>query len=359
MQVSRILTKLSAIYFQKKDLSNSVLCANAALGASRKFYGDIAVTYLALMKAKYQSGDMKSALECFKYSMNILHYHLSENHPLLIDSYNEIAHLYQRDGNIQYALKFFTKALELCKKVLGGGHWKTAWCFFNVGRCHSQSTNFQEALVMMENGLVIISSLFGEKRLATSIFHFYAADILIKKGDLSTAKEHSMKSLETQKYVNQLVQESNQLRTNGIVSTFKDSLENQSLKRNQAQIEDNILQVAYVHENLSEFLEANDFYQSALEILKDMEEDNVLEQIQHITRTIKVDQIQGKSQTLKFPITKELFEMVVIELFDQDSLKVYVDSLFDCVVQNGDKEALKKLKSLYLISIGEDLTMFN
>ncbi|KAJ5068146.1 clustered mitochondria protein [Anaeramoeba ignava] len=193
MEVSRILTKLSNLHFEQKDYSNSILCANAALGASRKFHGFISLTYLILMKAKYQVGDTKSAIECFKYSLDAIRFHLTEYHPLLIDAYNEIAHLYQRENNIQYALKFYTKALELSKKVIGIAHSKTAWCFFYVGGCYIKTNNFQDALSNLESGLAVIDSLFGKQNFSASIFHFIISEILVSKRRSFKKQKSTMK----------------------------------------------------------------------------------------------------------------------------------------------------------------------
>ncbi|KAJ5068147.1 hypothetical protein M0811_12607 [Anaeramoeba ignava] len=52
---------------------------------------------------------------------------------------------------------------------------------------------------------------------------------------------------------------------------------------------------------------------------------------------IKLEEIQGKSQTLKFPITKELFEDIVVEIFGQDQIKKYVYDLIEDFIQNGNK----------------------
>ncbi|KAJ5070037.1 clustered mitochondria protein [Anaeramoeba ignava] len=377
------------------DYSNSILCANAALGASRKFHGFISLTYLILMKAKYQVGDTKSAIECFKYSLDAIRFHLTEYHPLLIDAYNEIAHLYQRENNIQYALKFYTKALELSKKVIGIAHSKTAWCFFYVGGCYIKTNNFQDALSNLESGLAVIDSLFGKQNFSASIFHFIISEILVSKGDLLKAKEHNEKVIEIQKNAFNLVQElkleneivnKNQIQNqvqHEIEREFEDIFKGSEKEYGKSEIKvilvKSIVQMGYIYEKMGENLKSNDFYEEALSFLKEMEEedDEILEQIQFITRAIlnlifrtlpiekqvildkiKLEEIQGKSQTLKFPITKELFEDIVVEIFGQDQIKKYVYDLIEDFIQNGNKEALKKLRCVYLISKGEDLSMF-
>ncbi|HTW59659.1 MAG TPA: tetratricopeptide repeat protein [Terriglobales bacterium] len=67
------------------------------------------------------------------------------------------------EGKTQAGVAAYQRALELCTRARGEGHWLTGWDTMLLGKAYLQAGNYSQALTDMRDGLDIIGAAIGRK----------------------------------------------------------------------------------------------------------------------------------------------------------------------------------------------------
>ena len=105
-----------------------------------------AEVYNRLGICHHGQGNYRRALHCYQQAINHLRISNNSMHPMCIYMYQNIATIYQREGHIDKALEFYSKALEIHEQypeVNIGGFICT---LTNLARLHAELGHFDDAL---------------------------------------------------------------------------------------------------------------------------------------------------------------------------------------------------------------------
>jgi len=107
---------------------------------------DLATSYNNLSQIYSALGDLQKALEFQLKDVEISEKVLDAKHPDLAASYNNISQIYLALGDLQKALEFQLKAIEICEKVLDTNHPNLATSYNNISLIYSDLGDLQKAL---------------------------------------------------------------------------------------------------------------------------------------------------------------------------------------------------------------------
>ncbi len=179
--------------------TDSVQFYNKALAISEKVLGvehpDIATTYNNIAGVYDSQGDYPKALEWYNKALEIREKVLGAEHPDTAITYNNIAFVYSRQGDYPKALEWYNKALEISEKVLGAVHSDTATTCNNIAFVYYSQGDYSKALEWYNKALAIREKVLGAVHPDTATTYNNIAGVYSRQGDYPKALEWYNKDL--------------------------------------------------------------------------------------------------------------------------------------------------------------------
>ena len=145
---------------------------------------DTAQSYNNIANVYDANGEYDRALEYHEKALAIIEKVLGREHPYTASSYNNIALLYKAKGEYDHALEYYDKALAIIEKVLGREHPSTAASCHNIGALFYKMGRLDDAAANLTRALGVFLSCGLEKE-ATYAFGWLAYVYSAKGGDPS------------------------------------------------------------------------------------------------------------------------------------------------------------------------------
>ncbi|CAF1099653.1 unnamed protein product [Adineta steineri] len=142
-----LLTKTG--HFDKAEELYKVLLEQPSTESDKALY------YHCLGYVKHHQGNYEQAIEYYTKALGIREKTLSENHPHLAQSYNNIGETYREMGAYSKALIFHEKTLGMREKTLPTNHPHLALTYNNVGLVYNNMGEYLKSLSFYEKALGI------------------------------------------------------------------------------------------------------------------------------------------------------------------------------------------------------------
>lgn len=197
--------------------------------------------------------------------------------------FNNIASVYRVRGCFVKAIKYYEKALEMFKQVLGPMHPDTGVIFLNMANSFCEYGNYEEALKYSKKALSIYFQLLGRAHPYTAKAYSSIALILFYQGKFEDALDYYLKAMEIQEKVLGLRDLDTALTYNNIALVYYNQVNNgEALKYYGKALEvyEQVLgpehpstavtynSMAVVYSNQSNYSVALEYYEKALAIRK-------------------------------------------------------------------------------------------
>ncbi len=114
----------------------------------------------------------------------------------IADIRNNLAFIYEADGNFDEAETCLLAALKTCHESLGPDHEKTAVLYNNVGTLYFKVEHDEKAKEMHDLALASRVKIFGDCHVETAQSYGNLALVLVRSGKVKAGKEHFDKALE-------------------------------------------------------------------------------------------------------------------------------------------------------------------
>ncbi len=199
-KIASLSNNLSVIYQDLGDLKSALEFAKKSLEIREKVldknHPDLAQSYNNLSTIYQALGDLKSALEFTKKSLEISEKVLDKNDSSLATSYNNLSTIYQALGELQNALEFAKKSLEIKEKTLDKNHPSLATSYNNLSTTYQDLGDLKSALEFAKKANEIYEKVLDKNHplLATSYNNLSMLYQALE--DLKSALEFAKKSLE-------------------------------------------------------------------------------------------------------------------------------------------------------------------
>ena len=172
------------------NIAESVMChfcefENKEVGL---LFNEIAFVY-------NNQGDYPKALEWVQKALKIFEKVLGLEHPNTATSYHNIASVYFRQGDYTKALEWFQKALEIEEKMLGLEHPNTATSYHSIASVYFRQGDYTKALELYQKALKIFEKVLGLEHPDTATSYNDIASVYDSQGDYTRALELYQKAL--------------------------------------------------------------------------------------------------------------------------------------------------------------------
>ena len=114
-------------------------------------------------------GDYEKALEYYGKALAIRERVLGTGHPDTAVTYNNMAVVYEDQGDYEKALEYYGKALAIRERVLGTGHPDTAATYNNMAGVFRAQGDYEKALEYYKRANAVFLPIFGENHPNTEI----------------------------------------------------------------------------------------------------------------------------------------------------------------------------------------------
>lgn len=152
-------------------------------------YNNIGVVY-------YNLSEYDDALKYYGKALEIRKKVLGAKHPDTANSYNNIGIVYYDLGKYKDALKYYKDALKIQEKVLGEEHPDTATSYNNIGSADCKLGKYDKALDNFTKALKIQEKVLGEEHTDTAMTYHNIGSVDRKLGKYDEALEYYDKALE-------------------------------------------------------------------------------------------------------------------------------------------------------------------
>jgi tetratricopeptide (TPR) repeat protein len=160
-----------------------------------KEHPDTAMTYNNIAGVYDKQGDYPRALEWNYKALEIQEKVLGKEHPDTATIYNNIAGVYDNQGDYPQALEWLHKALAIYEKVLGKEHPDTATIYNNIARVYDSQGDYPRALEWYQKALAIYERVLGKEHPGTAVTYNNIAGVYRNQGDYPRALEWYQKAL--------------------------------------------------------------------------------------------------------------------------------------------------------------------
>ena len=161
-------------------------------------YG-VALNNLAAVYNK--QGNYEKALEYYDNALEVRERILGSDHPDTAVTYNNIALVYQAQGEYKKALEYYGKVLEVRERVLGRGHPDTATTYNNMAGVYKEQGEYEKALEYYEKALDVKERALGSDHPSTATMYNNMAGVYQEQGEYEKALEYYNKALEVSERV--------------------------------------------------------------------------------------------------------------------------------------------------------------
>ena len=169
--------------------------------AATKEYTTASINAANQLASIYENGtgtniDFNTALLWHQKTLVIQEKVLGIGHPDTTVTYNNIANIYENQGDYAKALEWCQNNLKNCEKVFGIEHLNTASAYNNIALIYSRQGDFDKALEWHQEALSIYEKVLGREHLYTATAYNNIALIYFRQADYAKALEWQQKDLE-------------------------------------------------------------------------------------------------------------------------------------------------------------------
>ena len=141
-------------------------------------------------------GDYEKALEYYSKDLEISEKVLGSGHPSTATTYNNMAGVYKAQGDYEKALEYYEKDLEISEKVLGSDHPNTATTYNNMALVYEAQGEYEKALEYNSKAIEVLERALGRDHPSTAATYNNMALVHKAKGEYEKALEYHAKALE-------------------------------------------------------------------------------------------------------------------------------------------------------------------
>ena len=156
---------------------------------------ETATLYNNIAGVYQDQGNFEKALEYYGKALAIVREVLGEDHSYTADTYNNIAMVYVERGDYKKAQEYYKKALLILKKVPGESHIDLATTYNNIGTMYQSQGDNIKALDYFERALVIKEKEQGKEHPDTATTYNNIAVVYESRGDFDKALTYFGKAL--------------------------------------------------------------------------------------------------------------------------------------------------------------------
>ena len=181
-------------YSDARCLLEAVLnIRTAVLGTE---HPDTGTTYNNIANVYQVQGDYTKALEYYQKALDIRIKTLGTGHPETGTTYNNIAGVYQDQGDYTKALEYYQRALDISIKALGTEHPSTGTTYNNIAGIYQAQGDYTKALEYYQKDLAISEKALGIEHPSTGTTYNNIAGVYQEQGDYAQALEYYQKALD-------------------------------------------------------------------------------------------------------------------------------------------------------------------
>jgi len=183
------------------DKQGYVVFAAVLLGNIVEAHEKIAALANNVSTIYYAMGQLEKALEFQLKALDIREQVLAKNHPDLATSYNNVSLIYQDMGQLEKALEFQLKALEIREKVLAKNHPSLATSYNNVSLIYQDMGQLEKALEFQLKALEIREKVLAKNHPSLATSYNNVSMIYKAMGQLEKALEFQLKTIDIKEKV--------------------------------------------------------------------------------------------------------------------------------------------------------------
>lgn len=101
-----------------------------------------------------------------------------------------------RQGNLESAKRLYEEALDMRRRLLGPEHEEVAQSLNNLAKCYAEAENFEVAEALFRQALDMVRRIRGDQYAGTAAASQNLAACLVEKGDLHGAREAYTRALD-------------------------------------------------------------------------------------------------------------------------------------------------------------------
>ena len=150
-----------------------IYTSNISIG---RFFNNLANLY-------NNQGNYNEALKYYNLALEIKEKILGKDHPSTATTYNNMARVYKAQGNYDEALKYYNMALEIREKNLGKDHPSTATTYDNIAGVYKVLGSYDEALKCYNIALEIREEKLGKDHPSTGSTYNNIAGVYREQGN--------------------------------------------------------------------------------------------------------------------------------------------------------------------------------
>jgi tetratricopeptide (TPR) repeat protein len=183
------------------DKKKYVIYADSLLQHIHDLHED-AATLANNLSLIYQAlGQLEPALEFQKKAINILENVLDKNHPNLASSYNNLSMIYQDLGQLEPALEFQLKDVKISEQILDKNHPSLATSYNNLSLIYQDLGQLEPALEFQKKATEIYEAVLDKNHPSLATSYNNLSLIYQTMGQLEPALEFQKKALEIREAV--------------------------------------------------------------------------------------------------------------------------------------------------------------
>ena len=160
---------------------------------------DIAKIYLYFGNISYYYCSFNDAIEYCQQGLEIQKEQLGPNHVDVAASYNNLASVYWKTGDLEKTKEYHQLALEIRKEQLGPDHVDVAESYNNLGTVYTDTGDLEKAMEYHQLALKILKEQLGPNHGDVATPYNNLASVYWKTGDLEKAMEYHQLALKIQK----------------------------------------------------------------------------------------------------------------------------------------------------------------
>ena len=155
----------------------------------------VASSYDNLASVLRKQGDLKQAKEYHERALAIRKQTLELQHPDVASSYNYLGNVLRDQGDLKKAKAYYERAHAIMQQTLGPQHPDVTNCYYNLANVLRDQGDLKEAKEYNERALAIKQQTLGPQHPDVAYSYNNLATVLRKQGDLKNAKEYHERAL--------------------------------------------------------------------------------------------------------------------------------------------------------------------